>query len=64
MVSKLEDLLKFMYTYFWSSPNHHLEFTKLAKIIGIGGFKTFKNVKTQWISMLDPLKNILVTYKT
>ncbi len=53
-----------MYAYFSSSPNRHLEFTKLAKIMEIGGFKTFKNVNTQWISMLDPLKCILVTYKT
>ncbi len=53
-----------MYAYFSNSSNRHLEFTKLAKIMEIGGFKTFKNVKTQWISMLEPLKCVLVAYKT
>jgi hypothetical protein len=27
------------------------------------GNKILKNVKTQWISMLDPLKRIIVEYK-
>jgi hypothetical protein len=63
MVSKLEDLFQFVYAYFSSSPNCHLKFIKLAKIMEIGGFKTLKNV-TQWISMLEPLKRVFVTYKT
>jgi hypothetical protein len=46
MVSKLKDLFQFVYVYFSSFPNCHLEFIKLAKIMDIGGFKTFKNVKT------------------
>jgi hypothetical protein len=64
MVSKLEDLFQFVYAYFLSSPNCHSELTKLAKIMEIGGFKTFNKVKTQWISMLEHLKCILVAYKT
>jgi hypothetical protein len=64
MLSKLEDLLQFVYAYFLSSFNRHLEFTNLAKIMEIGGFKTFLNVQTQWISMVEPLKHVLVTCKT
>jgi hypothetical protein len=29
----------------------------------IKGNKILKNVKTQWMSMLDPLKGIMVEYK-
>ncbi len=35
MVSKLENLLQSLYGYFSSSPKHHLEFTKLVKIVEI-----------------------------
>jgi hypothetical protein len=41
-----------------------LEFIALAKIMEIAGFKTFKNIKIQWILMLELLKHVLVTYKT
>jgi hypothetical protein len=33
IVSKLEDLFQSLYAYISSSPKHHLEFIKLAKII-------------------------------
>jgi hypothetical protein len=33
MVAKLEDLLQSLYFYFSNSPKHHLEFTKLAKMV-------------------------------
>jgi hypothetical protein len=56
MVSKLEDLLQFVYAHFLGSPKCHLEFIKLVKIMEIGRFKILKNVETQWISMLEPLK--------
>jgi len=64
IVSKLKDLFQFVYAYFSSSTNCNLEFIALAKIMEIGGFKTFKNVKTQWILMLELLKHVLVAYKT
>jgi hypothetical protein len=46
MVSKLEDLLQFVYAHFLGSPKCHLEFTKLVKIMEIGRFKILKNVET------------------
>ncbi len=63
MVSKLKDFLKALYEYFSSSPKHHLEFTKLVKIVKIEQLKVFQNVKTRWINMLQPLKRVWEKYK-
>ncbi len=53
-----------LYSYFSSSPKQHLEFIKLVKIVEIGGLKILRNVKTCWILILEPLKCVLVEYKT
>jgi len=37
MVSELEDLLQKNYGYFFSSPKHHLQFTKIVVIVKIKG---------------------------
>ncbi len=58
MVSKLENLFQSLYGYFSSSLKHHLEFTKLAKIVEIKGLKVLLNVKTRWINMLPLLKKV------
>ncbi len=52
MVAKLEDLLQ------------SLEFTKLANIMEKIGLKILQNVRTWWISMLEPLKRVMAKYKT
>jgi hypothetical protein len=64
MVSKLKDFLQALYEYFSSSPKHHLEFTKLAKIVKIEQLKVFQNLKTRWINMLQRLKHVREKYKT
>jgi hypothetical protein len=56
MVSKLKYLFQKIYGYFYSSPKHHLQFTKLVAIIKIKGPKVIQNLKTRWISMFQPLK--------
>ncbi len=62
-----------MYGYFSHSPKIHLGFQKLVQtletkekkifknvqILEAKGNKILKNVKTKWMSMLDPLKNIM-----
>jgi hypothetical protein len=53
-----------LYSYFSSSPKQRLEFTKLVKIMEIGELKILQNVKTCWILILEPLKRVLVEYKT
>jgi len=60
----LEDLLKALYGSFSSSPKHHLEFTKLVKIIETKKLNFFKNVKTRWIIMFQTLNYVGKEYKT
>ncbi len=62
MVAKLEDLSQSLYFYFSSSPKCHLEFTKLVEMVEIG-LKILQNVSIWWISMLKPLRQVMVEYK-
>jgi hypothetical protein len=64
VVSKIESLCKNIHNYFSHSPKRHLEFTKLAEIVETKGLKILNNVKTRWISLLEPLKRVLGEYKT
>jgi hypothetical protein len=51
-----------MYGYFNHSPKRHMEFQKLVQTLETKGNKIFKNVKTRWMSMLNPLKRIMEKY--
>jgi hypothetical protein len=62
-VAKFKDLLYSLYFNFSNSFKRHLEFTKLAKFVKIGGLKISQNVKTWWINMLEPLKHVMSKYK-
>jgi hypothetical protein len=46
-----------MYGYFNNSLKIHLEFQGLAQTLETKGNKIFKNVKTRWMSTLEPLKD-------
>lgn len=48
--------------YFNHSPKRSLEFQKLVQILEIDGNNIMKNVKTMWMSMLEPLKKIMEKY--
>lgn len=63
MVAKLEELLQSLYSYFSSSFKSHLKFSKLAKLVKTKGLEIFRNFNMQWMSMLEPLKCVLVEYK-
>jgi hypothetical protein len=52
-----------LHSYFSHSPKHHLKFQKLVAITETNGNKILKNMKTQWMSMLDLLKRIIIEYK-
>lgn len=43
-------------------PKRSLEFQKLVQILEIDGNNIMKNIKTMWMSMLDPLKKIMAKY--
>ncbi len=41
-----------------------MEFEKLVKILDTKGNVIMKNMKTKWMSMLEPLKRIVVKYRS
>ncbi len=45
-------------------PKRHFKFTKLAKIMETNNNKIMRNIKTQGISMINPIKRILFKYRT
>ena len=59
----METLCERLYNYFIVSPKRHLESTKLVNVMEIGGLKLLRNVKIQRISVLEPLKRIILEYK-
>jgi hypothetical protein len=61
-IARIEVFMMNMYGYFNHSPKRHLKFYKLTQIWKVKGSKILKNVKTRWMSMLEPLKNIMVKY--
>jgi len=64
VVSKLEALCQTMHAYFSHSPKRHLEFQKLANYMESEGLRMLRNVKTRWISLLEPLRKVMGEYKT
>jgi hypothetical protein len=48
-----------MYNYFKYNSKKHLEFQKLASLVEIEGLAILQNVKTWWISFLEPLKRVM-----
>jgi hypothetical protein len=58
----LENLLQTLLAYFNKNPKKHLELIKLVKTMKAKGNKLSKNIKTKWISMLDPTKQVMVEY--
>jgi hypothetical protein len=63
LVIHFENLLQTLHSYFVHS-HKHLEFTKLAKLMQTKGNKILQNVKTMWISMLSPIKRVIIEYIT
>jgi hypothetical protein len=53
-----------MYAYFNLSPKKHFEFQKLTDVVETEGLNMLRNVRTHWISVLEPLRRILGEYKT
>lgn len=50
------------YAYFNENPNKHMKFNKLVKIMEIQGNKLINNVKTWWISILEPTKRVMIDH--
>jgi hypothetical protein len=63
IMNHIEGLLKSSHAYFKHSPKRHLEFVKLAELMETKGLKLLKNVKTRWVSLIEPLRRILQKYR-
>ena len=63
IMSRIEGLLKSFHAYFKHSLKRHLEFVKLADVMETKGLKLLKNVKTRWVSLIEPLTRIIQEYK-
>jgi len=57
-------MLQSLYIFFCHSPKKVPEFVTLAKILETKGLKLLCNIKTRWISMLNPLKWLLIEHKS
>jgi len=63
IVNNIKDLSQSCHVYFAHSLKMHLVFTKLIDLMETKGLKMLKNMKTQWISLLDLLWNFFSKYK-
>lgn len=59
----IEHLLMVTHAYFKHSPQRHLKFQKLAELMESKGLKLLNQLKTQWISLLEPLRRLLTEYR-
>jgi len=64
MMAKIETLIVVLHKYFSKSPIRYLKLQKLAELFDSKGRKNLQNIKTMWISMLSPLKRVLLDYRT
>ena len=58
------EMLKVCYAYFSHSPKKVVEFRELALLMETKCNKMLKNVKTRWISIIEPLRCLLAEYQT
>jgi hypothetical protein len=62
IIAKIKGFMLNMYGYFNHSPKRHMQFQILAQTLETKGNKIIKNVKTRWMSILDPLKRIMAKH--
>lgn len=62
-MQSIEKVLAKTYNYFAHSPKRHHEFVKLAEVMETKGVRLLKNVKTRWVSMIEPLRRLLAQYR-
>ncbi len=62
-ITYIEAFMVNLYNYFNHSPKQLLKFQKLATTMETKVNKIIKNVKTHWMSMLEPLKQIMTKYR-
>lgn len=61
--SDIEKLLSVTHAYFCKNPKRFSEFQQLAELTETKGLKMLKNVKTRWVSLIEPLRRLLSEYR-
>jgi hypothetical protein len=59
----IEEMMADIYTFFYKSPKKHLEFVKLVELLDSKGNKILRNIKTRWLSMMEPVVTIMNKYR-
>lgn len=59
----IEHVVATTHAYFWKSPKWFAEFSQLGKLTETLGLKMLRNVPTQWVSLIDPLKRVISNIK-
>ena len=62
-VSKVEDLIHELHSYFCKSPKRFAKFKIFSEGVTIGN-KILKDVETKWISLHGPTEQVLVEYQS
>jgi hypothetical protein len=60
----IEKLLSVTHAYFGKSPKRFAEFQQLAELTETKGLKMLRNVKTRWVSLIEPLRRLLSEYRS
>lgn len=59
-----EELIRLVYAHFAYSPKKRAKFHTLAQLMETKGLKMLKQVKTRWINMIKPLRQLLAKYRS
>lgn len=63
IVSKIEELVGDLHSYFSHSSKRQAEFKVLADFLESAGNKVLRNVKTRWISVKEPCERVMQEYR-
>jgi hypothetical protein len=60
----VEDLMRLSHAYFAHSPKKYTEYRAFVQTIDTKGLKLLKNVKTRWLSLLEPMRRLMNEFRT
>jgi hypothetical protein len=63
LVSRIEDLLQSLYSFFLYLPKHSLELEDVSNVMELARQRILKNIITRWISCFKPVKLVMQEYR-
>jgi hypothetical protein len=61
--ASIEKMLQKTYSFFSHSPRRLEEFFRLADVTETKSLRMHQNVETHWISLIDPMRQLLAEYQ-